>query len=241
MQRYVVIATYNEAENIEKILRQIAVALPEACVLVIDDNSPDGTAQMVRRCAHDLPQVDVLVRAKREGYGPACLMGLQEAYRRGADEIAYMDADGSHDPFDLTRLFAALQVADVAVGSRYCEGGKITDWGWWRRLVSWAGNELTRSWLRLEIKDFTGGFRAMRAPVVGSLHTDQITARGYAYQLQVLLTMLRAGFRVIEVPIVFRDRQLGKSKFSLTMIVEALGFLLHAHGTATPRSAGESD
>jgi len=191
-------------------------------VLVIDDNSPDGTGRLADRLAQELEYVDVLHRPRKEGLGPAYIAGFRQALADGAERILEMDCDFSHDPKDVPRLIAATEDADLALGSRYVEGGEVADWGVVRRAVSAAGSVYARVLLSLQVRDLTGGFKCYRADVLRTIDLDAIDSKGYAFQIETTYRALRAGFRVIEVPIRFVDREVGGSKMSGAIVLEAI-------------------
>jgi dolichol-phosphate mannosyltransferase len=225
---WLILPTYNEAENIEAILRAAAAALADApCedfrVLVVDDSSPDGTGEIVERFAEDHAWVQVLHRTAKEGIGPAYLAGFHHALQCGAAYVLEMDSDFSHDPADLARLLAAIaNGADLALGSRYVPGGGVSDWGLLRRLVSEGGSTYSRLVLGLRVRDLTGGFKCFRREVLEAIHFDSIRAQGYAFQVELTYRAVQAGFHVAEVPITFRDRQHGQSKMSWRIAAEAV-------------------
>jgi len=191
-------------------------------VLVIDDNSPDGTGRLADRLAQELEYVEVLHRPRKEGLGPAYIAGFRQALADGAERILEMDCDFSHDPKDVPRLIAATEDADLALGSRYVEGGEVADWGVVRRAVSAAGSVYARVLLSLQVRDLTGGFKCYRADVLRTIDLDAIDSKGYAFQIETTYRALRAGFRVIEVPIRFVDREVGGSKMSGAIVLEAI-------------------
>jgi len=191
-------------------------------VLVIDDNSPDGTGRLADRLAQELEYVDVLHRPRKEGLGPAYIAGFRQALADGAERILEMDCDFSHDPKDVPRLIAATEDTDLALGSRYVEGGEVADWGVVRRAVSAAGSVYARVLLSLQVRDLTGGFKCYRADVLRTIDLDAIDSKGYAFQIETTYRALRAGFRVIEVPIRFVDREIGGSKMSGAIVLEAI-------------------
>src|SRR4051794_35098232 len=217
-----VIPTYDEAANIEAI---VAAALehlpPRRRLLVVDDSSPDGTGEIADRLAAGDPDVAVLHRAAKEGIGPAYVAGFEQALAGGADLVAQMDADFSHDPADLPRLLAAAEASDLVLGSRYVTGGGVADWGPLRRAVSRGGSSYARAILGVDISDLTGGFKVFRREVLEAIGLDSIQAQGYAFQVETTYRAVRAGFRVAEVPIVFRDRRVGESKMSSRIVLEA--------------------
>src|SRR5919199_901775 len=204
-------------------LRALAGVLgPDDRVLVIDDNSPDGTGEIAERLARELGQVDVLHRERKEGLGPAYLAGFRRALADGAELVLEMDCDFSHDPADVPRLIAAVDAgADLALGSRYVPGGSIPSWGLARRLISAAGNVYSRVLLQSAIHDLTGGFKCYRREVLERIPLDRIASKGYAFQIETTYRTIRAGFRVVEVPIRFVDRVEGGSKMSRAVVLEA--------------------
>ena len=191
-------------------------------VLVIDDNSPDGTGRLADRLAQELDYVDVLHRPQKEGLGPAYLAGFRQALADGAEQILEMDCDFSHDPNDVPRLIAATDDADLVLGSRYVEGGAVADWGAVRRAVSAGGSFYARVLLALQIRDLTGGFKCYRRKVLETIDLEAIDSKGYAFQIETTYRALRAGFRVVEVPIRFVDREVGGSKMSGAIVLEAI-------------------
>jgi dolichol-phosphate mannosyltransferase len=223
MTHWVILPTFNEAENLERIVGDVLRQLPEAGrVLVVDDSSPDGTGEIADRLAAVHDEVAVLHRPRKEGLGPAYLAGFRVALDDGADRIIEMDADFSHDPAYLPRLIEATENADLAIGSRYVPGGGITEWGPMRRFISRGGSAYARVALGLPIQDLTGGFKCYRREVLESIHLETIEARGYAFQVETTYRAIKAGFRVVEVPIVFKDRADGTSKMSKSIVAEAM-------------------
>jgi dolichol-phosphate mannosyltransferase len=213
--------TYNERENLEKMLR--ALAPHGVRVLVIDDNSPDGTGQIADELARELDFVSVLHRDRKEGLGPAYLAGFRRALEEGAEYVLEMDCDFSHDPADVPRLLAAMDDgADLALGSRYVPGGGTENWGLLRRIVSAGGSLYARVLLGLRIRDVTGGFKCYRRAVLERIDLDAIHSKGYAFQIEGTYRTIRAGFKVVEVPITFVDRTEGTSKMSRTIFLEAV-------------------
>ena len=217
--------TYNEAENIEAIVR---AALPQLestgmshRVLVVDDGSPDGTGQIADRLAADLERVEVLHRERKEGIGPAYLACFSYALGAGAELLLEMDSDFSHDPADLPRLVYAAAGADLVLGSRYVDGGGVTDWGIARRLISRGGSLYARVMLGVPVNDLTGGFKCFRREVLETLDLGSVGTDGYGFQIEMTYRTIRAGFRVLELPILFRDRRVGASKMSARIAVEA--------------------
>ena len=220
---WVLLPTYNEADNLERLVVALRERLPAGGrVLVVDDNSPDGTGGIADRLAAEHDDVAVLHRERKEGLGPAYLAGVREALAGGADLIVGMDADFSHDPAYLPQLLRAAEDADLVIGSRYVPGGGITEWGKLRRFISRGGSAYARTALGLEIRDLTGGFKVIRRRVLETIDLDAISSLGYAFQVEVTYRAIKAGFRVVEVPIVFRDRREGKSKMTKAIIAEAM-------------------
>jgi dolichol-phosphate mannosyltransferase len=216
----VCLPTYNERENLEPMLR--ALGEQDVRVLVIDDNSPDGTGRLADRLAQELDYVDVLHRPRKEGLGPAYIAGFRQALEGGAERILEMDCDFSHDPKDVPRLIDATDDADLALGSRYVDGGQVADWGPVRRAISAGGSFYARVLLSVQIRDLTGGFKCYRSQVLETIDLDAINAKGYAFQIETTYRALRAGFSVVEVPIRFADREVGGSKMSGAIVVEAI-------------------
>jgi dolichol-phosphate mannosyltransferase len=216
----VCLPTYNERENLEPMVR--ALGEQDVSVLVIDDSSPDGTGELADRLAGELDHVHVLHRERKEGLGPAYLAGFRHALAGGAELILEMDADFSHDPNDVPRLIERASEADIVLGSRYVEGGSIRNWGRLRRFVSAGGSAYARRVLGVHVRDLTGGFKCFRREALETIDLDAITSRGYAFQIETTYRALRAGFRVIEVPIAFVDRERGGSKMSRRIVLEAI-------------------
>ena len=221
---WVVLPTYEEAGNLPGIAAAILVALPGATLLVVDDNSPDGTGVMADAIAAADPRIHVRHRPGKEGLGRAYLDGFRVALAGGAQAIVQMDADWSHDPAVLPRLIGPIDrdEADLVIGSRYTRGGRVEDWGLGRRLISRGGSLFARVVLALRPSDLTGGFKAWRATSLAALPLDGIHAGGYVFQIEMTQRASRAGARIREVPITFRDRRVGRSKMSRRIIVEAL-------------------
>jgi len=216
----VCLPTYNERENLEPMLR--ALGELGVRVLVIDDNSPDGTGELADRLAVGLDHVEVLHRPKKEGLGPAYLAGFRQALSEGADRILEMDCDFSHAPADVPRLLAATADADLALGSRYVDGGSVANWGLGRRAISAGGSLYARILLSSRVRDLTGGFKCYRREVLETIDLDAIASRGYAFQIETTYRAERAGFRVVEIPITFVDREQGGSKMSRSIVLEAV-------------------
>ncbi len=223
---WVILPTYNEAGNVDAIVRAALAALGDAGVagnvLVVDDGSPDGTGEIADRLAEELDAVHVLHRPVKAGLGPAYLAGFDHALGAGADLIIEMDADFSHDPADLPRLVAAAEGADLVLGSRYVRGGRIAGWSLPRRLLSRAGSLYAAALLQSRVRDLTGGFKCFRRAVLEALDLEAIQANGYGFQIELTYRTLRAGFRVREIPITFHDRRAGTSKMTLPIALEAV-------------------
>jgi dolichol-phosphate mannosyltransferase len=219
---WLVIPTYNEAANVEAIVTAALEQLPSARrLLVVDDASPDGTGRIADRLAEGREDVAVLHRSAKKGLGPAYVAGFREALAGGAELIAHMDADFSHDPADLPRLLEAAADADLVLGSRYVEGGGVTDWGPGRRAISRWGSVYARVALGVGIRDLTGGFKVFRRRALEAIDFQSLASLGYAFQVETTFRTIRAGFRVVEVPITFRDRRVGQSKMTGSVMLEA--------------------
>lgn len=217
--------TYDERENVEPLVRALGevLDLSRDRVLVVDDSSPDGTGEVADRLAQELPWLDVLHRPRKEGIGRAYLAGFDRALETGAELVLEMDCDFSHDPADVPRLIATCEdSADVALGSRWVEGGGTENWGLGRQLISRGGSLYARIVLGVSVRDLTGGFKCFRRVVLETIDRDAIAARGYGFQIEGTYRALRAGFRVVEVPITFADRRVGESKMSGAIVVEAM-------------------
>jgi dolichol-phosphate mannosyltransferase len=220
---WVILPTYNEAENLERIVGAVLEQLPPSgTVLVVDDSSPDGTGEIANRLARSNESVRVLHRARKEGLGPAYLAGFHLALDAGAQRIIEMDADFSHDPAYLPRLIGATENADLVIGSRYVPGGGVTEWGPMRRFISRGGSAYARMALGLPIRDLTGGFKCFRREVLDAINLNTIEARGYAFQVETTYRAIKAGFRVVEIPIIFSDRRDGTSKMTRAIVAEAI-------------------
>jgi dolichol-phosphate mannosyltransferase len=224
MRATICLPTYNESANLEPMLRALAgIVRPGDRVLVIDDSSPDGTGELADRLAGELDFVDVLHRPAKEGLGPAYLAGFRQVLATDAELVLEMDCDFSHDPRDVRRLVAAVEDgADLALGSRYVAGGRVGSWGILRRLISRGASIYTALFLRMGVKDPTGGFKCFRRHVLETIDLDSITARGYAFQIETTYRAKQAGFTVVEVPITFDDRTEGSSKMSRRIVLEAV-------------------
>lgn len=226
MRPLVVLPTYDEADNIGVVLERIRAAVPDAHVLVVDDASPDGTADLAVEAGRRLGHVEVLRRAAKGGLGSAYRTGFRHGLQAGHDVLVEMDADLSHDPDALPELLAAVDAgADLAIGSRYVPGGSIPDWSWHRRQLSRWGNRYAGAVLGLGVHDATSGFRAYTAEALARIDFHTVRADGYGFQIEMAYRVQRAGGRVVEIPIAFVDRVRGESKMSGAIVVEALGLV----------------
>ena len=221
----VCVPTYNERENLEPMVRALGEQLDTTRdhVLVIDDNSPDGTGAAADALAAELPWVEVLHRPAKEGLGPAYIAGFRRAVAAGAELVIEIDCDFSHAPADVPRLIASCEAgADVTLGSRWVDGGSTVNWGAGRKLISRSGSFYARTILGVGIRDLTGGFKCFRRHVLEAVDLDAITAKGYGFQIETTYRVLRKGFSVVEIPITFVDRRVGESKMGGSIVVEAM-------------------
>ena len=220
---WLILPTYNEADNIEAFVAAAREHLPASRrILVVDDSSPDGTGRIADRLAAEHADVEVLHRPRKEGLGPAYIAGFRRALEGGAELILEMDSDFSHDPAYLPRMLDAARNADLVIGSRYVPGGGVTEWGPLRRAISRGGSAYSRLVLGVDVQDLTGGFKCFRREVLDAIDFGDVTSRGYAFQVEVTYRAIKAGFRVVEVPIVFRERRVGASKMTRSIIAEAV-------------------
>jgi dolichol-phosphate mannosyltransferase len=223
---WLILPTYNEAENIEPLVRavlpQLASAGHEHTVLIVDDNSPDGTGRIADRLAEELAEVRVLHRPQKQGLGRAYLAGFDVALAEGADLLLEMDSDFSHDPADVPRLLAAAGAADLVLGSRYVPGGGVEDWGIVRRMLSRGGSAYARLVLGVPVRDLTGGFKCFHRRVLESIDLAGVHADGYGFQIELTYRAVQEGFTVTEVPITFRERRVGRSKMTARIAIEAV-------------------
>jgi dolichol-phosphate mannosyltransferase len=226
MRTLIIIPTYLEAENIADVLRQVRASVPEAHVLVVDDNSPDGTAQLAEQTGTEIGQIAVLVQPAKAGLGPAYRAGFAHGFDHGYEVVVQMDADFSHDPAALPELLAQIEAgADVAVGSRYVTGGSIPNWPRTRRVLSRVGNRYASTVLGLKVRDATSGFRAYRAGVLRTVAAGATRATGYGFQVELAYRAHRLGAEIAEIPITFNDRVRGVSKMSWHIIGEAMSLV----------------
>ena len=233
----VVIPTYNEAANLEPVTARLRAAVPEVDVLVVDDGSPDGTGAIADRLATADSRVHVLHRTAKAGLGAAYIAGFRWALSAGYDAVVEMDADGSHAPEELPRLLAALRAADLVIGSRWVPGGEVRNWPMSRLLLSRGASLYTRVLLRYPVRDATAGYRVYRRAVLEHLKLDEVASQGYCFQIDLGWKTWRAGYRVVEVPITFTERQVGKSKMSRSIVTEALWRVAFWGLTSRSRSA----
>jgi len=218
----VVIPTYDEAKNIELTVERVRASNPAADVLIVDDNSPDGTGDLADKVAAADAQVTVLHRSAKAGLGAAYLAGFDWGVQRGYDVLVEMDADGSHLPEQLPRLLMALRGADLVLGSRWVDGGSVVNWPLRRKVLSRGGNLYTRALLGLPLRDATAGFRAFRRATLEGIELDSVASAGYCFQVDLARRTLQAGYRVVEVPITFVEREYGESKMSGAIVRESL-------------------
>jgi dolichol-phosphate mannosyltransferase len=220
---WLVLPTYDEAGNIEAFAEAVLAKLPaSARVLIVDDDSPDGTGEIADRLAAAHEAVEVLHRPRKEGLGPAYIAGFRRALAGGAGQVLEMDSDFSHDPASLPRPREAGGRADLAIGSRYVAGGGVSDWSALRRAISRGGSAYARLALGVGVRDLTGGFKCFRREVLEAIDLDSIRSRGYAFQIEMTYRAVQHGFSVVEVPIVFRDRRAGSSKMDRAIVAEAV-------------------
>ena len=219
---WVIVPTFNEAETIEPLARAALGELPaNRRLLVVDDASPDGTGRIAERLGAELGDVEVMHRPRKQGIGPAYLAGFARALEAGAERVVQMDADFSHDPADLPRLLDATGAADLAIGSRYAPGGRILDWGAGRLAISRWGSAYARIVLGLEVRDMTSGFKCWRRATLEAIDLASVASHGYAFQVEMTYRAVGAGFEVVEIPITFRDRRVGESKMTGSIVAEA--------------------
>ncbi len=232
----VIVPTYNEIDSLESIVTRLRAAVPGADLLVVDDASPDGTGALADRLASSDTAIRVLHRTAKDGLGRAYLAGFERALHDGFEYIVEIDADGSHDPAELPRMLELARHADLVIGSRWVTGGAVRNWPWLRRAISRAGNAYSRAVLRSRIRDITAGYRVFTADALRSLQLDDVSSQGYCFQVELAWRLERAGRTVVEHPITFVERENGRSKMHLGIVVEAL-FRVTVWGIAgTPNS-----
>ncbi len=227
----IAIPTYNERENIAELIAQVLANAPTTDLLIIDDNSPDGTGQVVDELAAKDGRIHALHRPGKLGLGTAYVAGFRYAIAHGYDFVFEMDADFSHDPSYLPRFFAAAQNSDLVIGSRYIAGGGTPNWSPLRRFISGGGNRFARTMLGIPIHDCTGGYRCFRVSALRTLNLDAISAQGYAFQVELAYNFWKSGFRWVETPIIFEDRRVGKSKMSRKIFIEAFVWVVRTRFT----------
>jgi dolichol-phosphate mannosyltransferase len=233
----VIVPTYNEKENLEIIAGRLFASVPQAHLLVVDDSSPDGTGEIADRLAAEDDRVHVLHRSEKNGLGGAYIAGFAWAKDHGYDVVVEMDADGSHQPEQLPRLLAALEHADLVLGSRWVRGGAVVNWPKSREILSRGGSAYARTMLRLPVQDATGGYRAYRREVLDSLPLSTVASQGYCFQIDLAWQSWKAGWEVVEVPITFVERERGESKMNRSIVLEAV-WRVAWWGIRTGRSRG---
>jgi len=244
MKTLIIIPTYNEFDNLRPLLQEIFSFAPAADVLIVDDNSPDGTGKLADQIHAENPQVNVLHRAGKLGLGTAYIAGFKYAVERGYDAAFEMDADFSHDPRYLPDFLQKIENADLVIGSRYIEGGDTPNWSLLRRFVSGGGNIFARFMLGIPVHDCTAGYRCYRRQVLESIELDTIESQGYAFQVELAYRVYKHGFKIVETPIIFMDRRVGKSKMSRTIFLEGFTWVIRTRfgrssgkGKSTPSSS----
>ena len=226
MKTLIIIPTYNELENLRPLLEEIFSFVPDIDILIVDDNSPDGTGALADEIHEQNPQVQVLHRAGKLGLGTAYIAGFKYAVAHNYDAAFEMDADFSHDPQYLPDFLKAIENADLVIGSRYIPGGDTPNWSFVRRMISGCGNIFARFMLGIPVHDCTAGFRCYRSEVLESIDLDTIQSQGYAFQVELAYRVMRQGFKIVETPIIFMDRRVGKSKMSRAIVLEAFTYVL---------------
>ncbi len=239
MNTLIIIPTYNELENLRPLLKEIFSNAPDTDILIVDDNSPDGTGQLADEIHTENPRVKVLHRAGKLGLGTAYIAGFKYAVEHNYDAAFEMDADFSHDPRYLPDFLKAIQHADLVIGSRYVPGGNTPNWSPVRRMISGCGNVFARFMLHIPVHDCTAGFRCYRREVLESIDLDTIRSQGYAFQVELAYRVMRQGFKIVETPIVFMDRRVGKSKMSRKIIIEAFTYVLRERFGKQPIKASD--
>lgn len=234
MRTLIIIPTYNESENLPPLLKEIFSYAPESDILIVDDNSPDGTGALADTMSAEDPRIHVLHRAGKLGLGTAYVAGFHYAIEHGYDAAFEMDADFSHDPRYLPDFLAKIEHADLVIGSRYISGGSTPNWSPVRRMISGCGNIFARVVLGMPIHDCTAGFRCYRRTVLERIGLDTIQSQGYGFQVEMGYRAQKYGFKIVETPIVFMDRRVGKSKMSRKIIFEAFTYVLHARFSSLP-------
>lgn len=234
MKTLIIIPTYNEIDNLRPLLTQIFSYVPETDILIVDDNSPDGTGKLADEIRIENPQVNVLHRPGKQGLGTAYIAGFKYAIEHGYDAAFEMDADFSHDPRYLPDFLKAIEDADLVIGSRYIPGGDTPNWSILRRLISGGGNIFARLMLGISVYDSTAGYRCYRRRVLESIDLDTIQSQGYAFQVELAYRVTQKGFKIVETPIVFMDRRVGKSKMSRKIVIEGFTYVLKSRFSKPP-------
>ena len=235
MKTLIIIPTYNEIDNLPPLLKEIFSYTPEIDVLIVDDNSPDGTGKLADEIHEQNTQVSVLHRAGKLGLGTAYIEGFKYAIEHAYDAAFEMDADFSHDPHFLPDFLKAIENADLVIGSRYIPGGDTPNWTMLRRLISGGGNIFARFMLGIPVHDCTAGYRCYRRKVLESIDLDTIQSQGYAFQIELAYRVMQHGFKIVETPIVFMDRRVGKSKMSRTIVIEGFTYVIKARFSKQPK------
>ncbi len=228
MKTLIIIPTYNEIDNLRPLVEEIFSYAPETDLLVVDDNSPDGTGELADKIHIENPRVNVLHRPGKQGLGTAYIAGFKYAIEHNYDAAFEMDADFSHDPRYLPDFLKAIENADLVIGSRYIPGGDTPNWSFLRRLISGGGNIFARFMLGIPVHDCTAGYRCYRRQVLESIDLDTIQSQGYAFQVELAYRVMKQGFKIVETPIVFMDRRVGKSKMSRKIVIEGFTYVLEA-------------
>lgn len=234
MKTVIIIPTYNEVHNLRPLLQDIFLYAPEVNALIVDDNSPDGTGALADEIHNEDARVHVLHRAGKQGLGTAYIAGFKYAIEHDFDQIFEMDADFSHDPRYLPDFLQAIERADLVIGSRYVAGGGTPNWSFIRRMISGCGNIFARFMLDIPVHDCTAGFRCYRRKVLESMDLDTILSEGYAFQVELVYRVMLQGFKIVETPIIFKDRRVGQSKMSRKIVIEAFLYVLHARFSKQP-------
>jgi dolichol-phosphate mannosyltransferase len=236
MKTLIIIPTYNEYDNVRPLLEQIFTYAPASDILIVDDNSPDGTGQLADEIAAQNRQVHVMHRAGKLGLGTAYIAGFKYAVEQYYDAAFEMDADFSHDPRYLPDFLSAIEAADLVIGSRYVEGGGTPNWSLLRRFISGGGNIFARFMLGIPVRDCTAGFRCYRREVLESLDLESIESQGYAFQVELAYRVYKRGFKIVETPIIFQDRRVGKSKMSRAIFLEGFTWVIRERFGKAPRA-----
>lgn len=234
MKTLIIIPTYNELDNLRPLLQEIFSYVPQTDILIVDDNSPDGTGKLADEIHTEDPRVHVLHRPGKLGLGTAYIAGFKYAVEHDYDAAFEMDADFSHDPRYLPDFLIAIENADLVIGSRYIAGGGTPNWSPLRRLISGSGNIFARFMLSIPVRDCTAGFRCYRRRVLESINLDTVQSQGYAFQVEMVYRVLLQGFKIVETPIIFKDRRVGKSKMSRKIIIEAFAYVIRARFSKRP-------